>query len=64
MEFVYFYIFDLVYHMLAHMPVNNASNLYSEEYIAKMREAKGDSLRIYKSPWVSWQSIIMLILSH
>ena len=41
MEFTYSYVLDLVYHMLAHMPVNNASNLYSEEYMAKIKEAKG-----------------------
>ena len=41
MEFTYSYVWDLVYHMLAHLPVNNPSNLYSEEYIAKIREAKG-----------------------
>lgn len=40
MEFTYSYIFDLVYHVLAHMQVNNPSNLYSEEYIAMIREAK------------------------
>ncbi|MBR4084557.1 MAG: hypothetical protein IKK33_09800 [Lachnospiraceae bacterium] len=39
-EFMYSYVLDLVYHMLAHMPVNNPSNLYSEEYIVKIREAK------------------------
>ena len=50
MEFVYFYIFDLVYHMLAHMPVNNASNLYSEEYIAKIREAKGGQFEDIQKP--------------
>ena len=41
MEFTYSYVFDLVYHMLVHMQVNNPSNLYSEEYIAMIREAKG-----------------------
>ena len=41
MEFTYSYVFDLVYHVLAHMQVNNPSNLYSEEYIAMIREAKG-----------------------
>lgn len=41
MEFTYSYVFDLVYHVLAHMQVNNPSNLYSEEYIGKIREAKG-----------------------
>lgn len=40
MKFMYSYVLDLVYHMLAHMPVNNPSNLYSEEYIVKIREAK------------------------
>lgn len=40
-EFTYSYVLDLVYHMLAHMQVNNASDLYSEEYIAKMKKAKG-----------------------
>lgn len=41
MEFTYSYVFDLVYHVLAHMQVNNPSNLYSEEYIAMINEAKG-----------------------
>ena len=40
MEFMYSYVLDLVYHMLAHMPVNNPSNLYSEEYITMIRETK------------------------
>lgn len=40
-EFTYSYVLDLVYHMLAHMTVNNASDLYSEEYIEKIKEAKG-----------------------
>lgn len=40
-EFTYAYVLDLVYHMLAHMPVNNASDLYSKEYITKIKEAKG-----------------------
>jgi len=39
-EFKYSYVFDLVYHVLAHMQVNNPSNLYSEEYIAMIREVK------------------------
>lgn len=37
-----FYVFDLVYHMLAHMPVNNASDLYSPEYIDRIKQAKGE----------------------
>lgn len=41
MKFEYSYVVDLVYHMLAHMQVENASNLYSEEYISKIREVKG-----------------------
>ena len=32
-EFKYSLISDLVFHVLAHMQVNNASNLYSREYI-------------------------------
>lgn len=40
MEFTYSYVFDLVYHVLAHMQVNNPSNLYSEEYITMIRETK------------------------
>lgn len=39
-EFQYNYVFDLVYHMLAHMQVNNPSNLYSEEYVEKIRAEK------------------------
>lgn len=50
MEFTYSYVFDLVYHMLAHMTVNNASNLYSEEYIAKIREAKGGEFEDITEP--------------
>ncbi|MBR3823829.1 MAG: hypothetical protein IKJ39_01365 [Lachnospiraceae bacterium] len=49
-EFMYSYVFDLVYHMLAHMPVNNPSNLYSEEYIAKIREAKGGEFEDITEP--------------
>ena len=32
-EFMYSPAYDLMYHILAHMEINNASNLYSEEYI-------------------------------
>ena len=31
--FLYSKVVDLVYHVLAHMQVSNASNLYSETYI-------------------------------
>lgn len=35
------YLADLVLHALAHMHVNNASNLYSEKYISIINEEKG-----------------------
>ena len=39
-EFQYNYVFDLVYHMLAHMKVDNPSDLYAEEYIERIRLEK------------------------
>ena len=33
---------DLVFHVLAHMRVNNASNLHCEEYIETMSTKRGD----------------------
>lgn len=39
-EFMYSPAYDLMYHILAHMEVNNASNLYSEEYINQIKQAK------------------------
>lgn len=36
--------FDLVYHVLAHMQVPNASNLYSAEYVKKIQEEKKDGV--------------------
>ena len=50
MEFTYSYIFDLAYHALAHMQVNNPSNLYSEEYISMIREAKGEQFEDITEP--------------
>lgn len=34
--FKYSYIFDIIYHVFAHMKVNNASDLYDESYIEKI----------------------------
>ena len=39
-EFQYAYVWDLVYHMLAHMKVDNPSDLYAEEYIERIRLEK------------------------
>lgn len=39
-EFMYSPAYDLMYHILAHMEINNASNLYSEEYIDQIKQAK------------------------
>lgn len=39
-EFMYSPAYDLMYHILAHMEINNASNLYSEEYINQINQAK------------------------
>ena len=39
-EFMYSPAYDLMYHILAHMEVDNASNLYSEEYIDQIKQAK------------------------
>lgn len=39
-EFKYSVVYDLMYHILAHMKVENASNLYSESYIFKISKAK------------------------
>jgi len=39
-EFHYSEIYDIVYHILAHMKVENASNLYSATYIHTINQAK------------------------
>lgn len=39
-EFEYSIVYDLVYHILAHIKVNNPSDLYSKSYIDKINEAK------------------------
>ena len=39
-EFKYSLVQDLMYHILAHIKVENASNLYSREYIDNINEAK------------------------
>ena len=39
-HFQYSVIYDLMYHMLAHTKVENASNLYSEEYIQRISNSK------------------------
>ena len=39
-EFKYSVIQDLMYHILAHMKVENASNLYSEAYIDNVNKIK------------------------
>lgn len=39
-EFKYSAVCDLMYHILAHMKVENASNLYLESYIADINKAK------------------------
>lgn len=39
-EFKYSVVLDLMYHILAHMKVENASDLYSEAYIGHMNEIK------------------------
>ena len=39
-QFTYSMIYDLIYHILAHMKVNNASDLYSENYIHRISETK------------------------
>lgn len=44
-EFKYSLISDLVFHVLAHMRVNNASNLYSREYIESFPVSVESGLR-------------------
>lgn len=39
-EFKYSVVYDLMYHILAHMKVENASNLYSETYIDNVNKIK------------------------
>ena len=39
-EFKYSVVHDLMYHILAHMKVENASNLYSETYIDNVNKIK------------------------
>ena len=39
-EFKYSVVQDLMYHILAHMKVDNPSNLYSEAYIDNVKEIK------------------------
>lgn len=39
-KFVYSEIYDLIFHFLAHMRVENASDLYSESYIYLMQQVK------------------------
>ena len=39
-EFKYSVVQDLMYHILAHMKVDNASNLYSETYIDNVNKIK------------------------
>ena len=39
-EFKYSVVYDLMYHILAHMKVENASNLYSEAYIDNVNNIK------------------------
>lgn len=41
-EFVYSPFYDLVYHFLAYMHVDNASDLYSRPYIERIQTAKAD----------------------
>ena len=40
-KFSYSKTYDFVLHLLAHMKVENASDLYSRDYIEKMAQAKG-----------------------
>lgn len=42
-HFQYSVICDLVYHILAHMKVENASNLYSEDYINLISKSKNET---------------------
>lgn len=42
-HFQYSVIYDLMYHMLAHTKVENASNLYSEEYIQRISNSKNET---------------------
>lgn len=42
-QFTYSLICDLIYHILAHMKVDNASNLYSENYIHRISQAKNEN---------------------
>ncbi len=39
-NFRYSVVYDLIYHILAHIKVENASNLYSEDYIDKIKKIK------------------------
>ena len=39
-EFIYRKHYDLIFHVMAYFKVNNASNLYDENYISKITKAK------------------------
>ena len=39
-EFIYPKYYDLIFHVMAYLKVNNASDLYDEDYIAKISEEK------------------------
>lgn len=41
-EFIYSQYYDLLFHVMAHLKVNNVSDLCDEDYIAKMEEEKQD----------------------
>lgn len=46
-EFLYPKYYDLVFHVLAYFKVNNASNLYDENYIKKIEDEKNISNDIF-----------------
>ena len=56
-EFKYSVVYDLMYHILAHMKVENASNLYSEAYIDNVNKTKNGRynsiIEVYHPPTIS-----------
>ena len=54
-EFIYPNYYDLVFHVLAYFKVNNASNLYDENYIKKMEDEKNISNDIFTAVKYSLQ---------
>ena len=56
-EFKYSVIQDLMYHILAHMKVENSSNLYSEAYIDNVNKIKILFNKTYGYKYISMYGI-------